>query len=300
MNFVQFCFDYRVQIASERDKHYRPDWVNIRCPFCVGHDGFHLGFNRQSNFFTCWRCGHKSVSRVLSRLSGLSASQIMKEAEKKYGWKRDPISSLISDRKEKPKKPFFMPTGSKKKLSRHHLKYLERRNFDVDELQDLWKIEGTGPVGAWKHRIVIPIYFQHRLISWTCRWVGSDGPPKYIACPVDVEIYPHKHMLYGWDYVHSDSIVVVEGPTDVWRLGPGAVATFGIEWSLFQLELLSTFDCVFFAYDREPTAEKKARQALEYLSLMGVPVTKMILLDREDPGDLKESEADQIMAEVLM
>ena len=62
---------------------------------------------------------------------------------------------------------------------------------------------------------------------------------------------------------------MVEGIFDVWKIGPGAVATFGIEVSSSQVRLLSKFEEVFVLFDNEPQALKNARKLRDDLLTLG-------------------------------
>jgi hypothetical protein len=91
--------------------------------------------------------------------------------------------------------------------------------------------------------------------------------------------------------------VFVEGATDVWRLGVGAVAVLGIDWKKEQVAILKNFSRRFVMFDPEPLAQKRAEKLAESLSLYGGE-TEVITGLKCDPGDLPQDEADQIMKEL--
>ena len=104
------------------------------------------------------------------------------------------------------------------------------------------------------------------------------------------------------DKALGHSVVIVEGITDVWRLGPGAVATFGIEWTNEQALLLKNFARVFVMYDfEEEQAEEQAYKLGVTLSgLGGVSVEKLYVPGHDgDPGDLTNEKARSLMGQLF-
>ena len=97
----------------------------------------------------------------------------------------------------------------------------------------------------------------------------------------------------------GDSVVVVEGITDAWRLGPGAVATFGIQFTLMQVILLRQFESKYIMFDSaDPQAIKQAEKLADYLS--GFPGhVEIIETHCGDPAELTQKEADALMGELL-
>ena len=107
--------------------------------------------------------------------------------------------------------------------------------------------------------------------------------------------------MYGLDEVDTDTLVVVEGITDVWRLGPGAVATFGTGYKPSQILMMSQFERIFLLFDSEqddPNAIKRSEELANTLSSIGKEV-EIIELDEGDPGDLKQEDADHLMKDLL-
>jgi hypothetical protein len=92
-------------------------------------------------------------------------------------------------------------------------------------------------------------------------------------------------LLYGIHRVPGDSVIVVEGPADVWAVGPGAVATLGIDWHTAQALQLKAFRRRYIAYDPEERAQKKAQELGEWLSLFSGETTLIEGLPG-DPGSL--------------
>lgn len=181
-------------------------------------------------------------------------------------------------------------------LGRHHRRYLKNRGFDPDELADIWGIQGTTWDSDYKWRIIIPVKFEGCVVSWTSRSTTKNTccQRRYLsATPEHHEAVPLKSTLYGWDY-RSSSVIVVEGPTDVWRIGPGAVATFGARTTEEQIDLLASCPKVYVCFDSdEPVAWKRAHRLCRSLASRGRS-PKLLKLTCHDPGGAGEAELDEL------
>ena len=135
--------------------------------------------------------------------------------------------------------------------------YLLQRGFDLQYLQDVWDVSFCDWCLACRplvsNRIVIPVYRPAQLFSaategqqpvlagWQARAVpgieplgGSDA--KYLSA----EGMQKSELLYGLHLALATKgpVYLVEGATDAWRIGPGAVALFGKDLSQTQKLLL--------------------------------------------------------------
>lgn len=276
MTIQEVLRDHGVVFASHGEHPLaRPNWIAIRnCPFC-GNDRYYLGFNTRKRFFNCWSCrGHRTVV-TLVRLGVPYA--IAKDFARDAG----PLPGGEIERTK-----LVEPAG-RGPLLRIHRKYLEGRGFNPDELVRTWELEGIGRAVALSWRIYIPITFKERRVSWTTRTVG-DVPARYISASPTQEAMNHKHTLYGLDFVRH-STIVVEGPADAWRVGPGAVATLGTGYSDAQVLLLSKVPYRYICFDRSPSAQRRANDlAAELAPFPGE--THVVELDADDPGSASPKE----------
>lgn len=267
-------------------------WVNVRCPMCDDHSN-HGGFSPEGQY-NCWRCGGHSLHSVIRALTGKEWSSIRSHYET--------IGSIGIAQKSKRRgsgaSQITLPYGTGP-LHTAHRRYLEQRRFDPDQLVSLYGIQATSHLGEYKFRIIIPIYHQGQLVSYQGRdWTGKNDL-RYKSCPLDKEIIHYKDLLYGEDLVIGDRVVVVEGVTDQWRLGPGSVATFGLGYTREQVQRLSEYSTVFILYDGgEEAARNRAVSMGQLLSAAGV-VVEMILIPSGDPADLSQTDANKIMKDLL-
>ena len=115
----------------------------------------------------------------------------------------------------------------------------DARGFDPDWLERTFRLvfcladENENVSG----RIIIPVYRESKLVGWQARYIGeptADYIPKYYTMPG----LPKRQVLYNYDNaMHSRFGVIVEGVTDVWRVGRQGVAILGSTMSSQQIAL---------------------------------------------------------------
>lgn len=115
------------------------------------------------------------------------------------------------------------------------LTYLESRDFDPVHLSRLYGVGycGRSRYSLAENRIIIPIPYQRRLVGWQARYIGDDVDGhslkshkilKYWTSPG----YKRRFVAYNMERaLQHDTIVIVEGPADVWRVGPMAMGLLG-------------------------------------------------------------------------
>ena len=286
-NYIKFLEDYHIDYELNNR-----GYAEIICPFCSSNKrkgGFHpyKGYN-------CWKCGFTRTEDVVRALTGIEWHQI----EKDYHYE-DYYSYL--DKKAPsptPNTELSLPYGVGELLMRHK-NYLKSRNYDPDYIISKYHIKATNHLGDYAFRIVIPIYYKHQLVSYTCRdWTGNQDL-RYMSCKIEDEVIHHKHILYNMDNCNGSHGVIVEGSTDVWRLGDGSMATLGTGFTQQQIVLIArTFKRITLIYDAEEEAKIRANKLGNTLAGMGLEVD-MLLLKEGDPGNLAQDEANAIMEEIL-
>ncbi len=286
-NAKQFLVDWGID-HSEEGADWTPGWVMVRCPYC-DDTKYHGGFELAGNRYRCWRCGNHPMQKTIMLVAGVSyreATGILKQYDHIY----------VPPNKRKARTPTSInwPEGSAP-LKKTHEKYLRKRRFDPQKIIDTWGVQGTGFTGPYKFRIIAPVIVNGIMVSYQGRDITGHADLNYKACKKSEEIIHHKHVLYGIDYI-GDTAVIVEGLFDCWRMGPGAVCTFGSSWTMPQAIMLSEkVNNAFLLYDGEPEAQKKAESLGVALSGLGVSVENLDL-GQGDPDDLPQSGADEIMS----
>jgi len=278
----RFLLEYNVSTWTE-GKNCQEGWVNITCPFC-DDDANHGGFNIEKEYYNCWKCGFHSYKEILKKFSDISYKELLEEYFINFNIKKKK-DSLI-------KKSFSFPFGTRQ-ISERHKKYLLNRNFDPDQLEKDWFLLGTDCLGDYKFRIVIPIIFNNKIVSFQCRDITDKQVLRYKACEKEKEIIHHKNILYGLDYIQNDRCVLVEGVTDVWRIGKGAVSCFGTGYTKNQIYLLSTYaKQIFILFDSVRIAQKIAEKIGWELSLLNNTIEIITIPSSiKDPAEMSFEDA---------
>lgn len=299
MKFEAFCSEYGIPVLTEGDRHCRPGWMQLNCPFCSpkwGKDKWHLGFNLRYDCFNCWQCGRHTKAEVVSALLNVSMSKAAYLVYVEYG------SSGQRFRREVQPKPINkteLPEGTGP-MREQHRNYLLSRGFSPLKIESMWKAQGTSFFGKHSHRLVMPILVNGELVSWQTRDITGQARIPYLSCPAGQEQVKHKHIVYGMDLTQIDRVVIVEGVFDAWRMGPGAVATFGLGFTDEQVSLLSEFSTRFIVYDNEDQAQEQARKLGHALDLVNPGHTEVVRIEKvKDPGELSAEQAEGIMSELL-
>lgn len=284
---ISFLDEYNIPYKSE-GKNWQPGWTQICCPFC--HDsGWHGGFNISAGYYNCWRCGHHDTPFVIMKL--VPNIQIYEARTIMALFMIFDDGSKV-ERKKAAAKECEWPMGTTD-CNGSHGKYLWDRGFDLPKIVGTWGIRATGPLGDYKFRIIAPIIVDGVMVSYQGRDITGKQKLRYKACRIEEEVIHHKHIVYGIDYVKNGRCIIVEGITDVWRLGPGAIAMFGIEWTneqlLFLVERVKEGLVLF-----DSGSVDKARMLVSELNSLGLDF-RVAELDEGDPGDMSQEDADQLM-----
>jgi hypothetical protein len=302
---LKFYQDFNIPHIQSGHKHARAGWVNTACPFCTGNPGWHLGFctntadSRFSGRFVCYRCGGKGVIRTVGKLLGLRPEKA-REVACRYGLGYQPKMRYP---KEVPRLPKRIQLPEPKQsimevpLARQ---YIEERRFHPVMLADEWGVYATtGLPVTYPYRIVTPITYKRVPVSYQGRtYTGAE--PKYKACDRDKESIHHKDIVYGLDKARDyDTCIIVEGVFDVFRIGPGAVATFGIKYRTPQVYIIARhFARAVLLFDDDPQARWQSEKICADLAQRGLEVEELIL-DGHDPADMSDTDARAIRKEFL-
>jgi len=296
---ISFFNDYGITYTTTgKNVSSKAGWVGLQCVFCNDHSD-HLGFNIYSGQFTCWKCGPHSQGKTVSRLTGESerkAHEILRE----YGGGTKQYFKHEKKVIEKDIDVSF-PAGTLDYFPKRHIKYLESRNFDPKEVIETWGLRATGKLGRYSNRIIAPVTHKNVLVSYYTRTILKNEEMRYMPCLQKLEKREHKHCLYGLDKTKKKSVLVVEGMTDTWRMGVGAVGLFGTSFTDIQVMLLyQNFENVFVCFDPEAEAQQKAQELVLILNTMGKHAENITHDQACDPGDLSQEDADYMMRELLL
>lgn len=288
MNLVELLESYNIPYVTH-GKNVSTGWIGINCPLC--HDtSYHGGIPvNRPHWFSCWRCGSRPSAEIISQITGLKKTDIRKVTELV-------LHDVIEKKKKKNK--FTLPIGCGI-MQKRHREYLEKRGFDPEYLEQKYSLFGTDHRGRYSHRIIAPIFFNKTMISYQGRDITGQASYRYKACHSDYEIMRYKQCLYNIDSATESKVVVVEGITGVWKLGEGAVATFGIKYTIEQVMMLCKFKKVFIFFDSDDQAQEQADKMAYFLHSFRVKTERLFIDDGRDAGDLTSEEAKDIMKSVF-
>lgn len=287
MNLKELLLERGVDfVEGGSHRHVREGWIGLDCPWCGTVGKYHLGIHLSSLSAHCWRCGRKSVAEVVASVVGCSFRQARRLVS---GMSRFAEASEREDRGVRGE--LRVPAGVGP-LQEPHRRWLESRGLDPDRVERLWGLRGIGLSARLPWSIWVPVHLDGRTVSWTTRAIGPAAGRRWVHANPDEEVLPIKSTLYGWDYVRSAAIVV-EGASDVWRIGPGAVALFGTSATSSQLRLLSAVPRRIVCLDSEPAAQRAARALAD--SLGAFPgETLVVELSSPDPGEATDDEVMEL------
>jgi len=304
VDILRLFQDYGVPYDTQ-GANTQKGWVNCRCPYC-GDTSNHLGWNLYGQYFNCWKCGKHFTEETLAKLTGASEREI-RAVLPSYGF----VGVHVQEQQEKPTGHLkFVFPGGNLELTRSHICYLQKRGFNVDYLVRVFDIIGTGPTAIlkgldgkiinYRHRVLAPIVWEGKTVSFQCRDITGKAMQKYMACPEEREIIHHKHILYGASRTFAaDTAIAMEGITDVWRFGVGAFATFGIQFTIQQVRAMAKiFKTIPVMYDGgEIAAKKQANKLVSELKLLGVHSFRVDI--EGDPGGMSQEDANYLKKQLL-
>lgn len=291
INIIRLFTEHGVQF----DPTINDGWVNVCCPFHRPKDvDFFLGFRLGGDYFHCWKCGGHSpeyVVATLLKITRTAATHLLRD------YSDDTVVRAKLNKKEAKAISLTLPEEPLGKMER---RYLKERNFNPEELQIKYQLCSGGISGDWKYRIIIPIFLHGKLVSWTSRDITDQQKLRYKTLAIEKSVIDPKTIFYNMDNSKGKTGVVVEGPFDVMRMGDDCVCGLGSSLEEAQLGMLRRrFERVFFLFDSEPDAQRKAKKYAEKLSVMGrVQVEVVDMETGDDPGNLTESEVKYIRKEL--
>ena len=287
MKFQYILSEYNIPIAPEGHHHARPGWIQFDCVFCSkDSQKWRMGYSIDNNFVSCWVCGGHNLITTLMEITGKRYHQIKQMLDG---------LDIPKIKREKPKGKLIMPSGIKH-LSSAHKKYLHSRGFNWREIQRTWQIKGMDITNKLQWRIFIPIIYHSQIVSWTTRSI-LESRCRYISASEEEESMPHHELLYGEDFAR-DAIIVTEGVFDVWKIGVGAVCTFGSGYSQKQIERIIKYPIRAICFDSEPEAQKRAGKLLNDLSVFPGN-TFSVILDAKDAAEETQENIKWLRKEIL-
>ncbi len=277
------------------------NWIGLNCPWC-GDSDKHLGINLENNACNCWKCGGHNIAKLVQLIEDCNwpiALSVMEQYQNysKAGFLEK--DTYIPPRQIEMPRDFSIIDNSRLIPPRVG-SFLMKRGFAPSIIKTNKIYYSPGPVGKYAFRIAFPVYIHKQLVTFMTRDVTGRAKIPYISQPINKAVIPIKNTLYQYDTVQpNETIVIVEGPIDQWKLGVGSLATWGTGWTIQQVSLLRSLypKKVYILYDNEEVAQQSAKRLSKAIWFCNVEV---ICLDGvNDPGDLSIEEGKKLMEELI-
>lgn len=132
------------------------------------------------------------------------------------------------------------------------LEYMSARNLNLDDTDYYWS-----PSLGYRDRLIVPFYYEKRIVGWTARTIQSDKQPKYMS-----EQQPG--FVYGLDEQGPNKVftIVCEGPLDAIHID--GIALLGSEIKDQQVMLINRLNKdVIVVPDRDEAGAKLIEEAID-------------------------------------
>jgi DNA primase len=285
-------------------KNISKGWIGIDCPFCGGL-GQHLGIHKMNKVFSCFQCGKTGNMFELIQLFDNCSKKTVFDIIRKYSDYTGEVEFI--ERRQSADKSVFPSQVYWKKITGKACEYLEERNFDPEKIHREYKIGFTRKCAElsfeeqklnFDNRIIIPMFMENKIVSYTARDYFNCRDPKYLNPLVECVEVPTASMVYNLHTVRNGKALIVEGVTDAWRMGRGAISLQGITFSEYQLWVLMKLNLTRTVVLYDQGAEEKAQKLATRLSLF-IPDVSYTILEEDDPASLSDQEAQYLKHELI-
>jgi DNA primase len=297
MDCIEWLLESDVDMKKS-GKNVSAGWIGIKCLFC-DDSSYHLGIRVKDLRCSCWKCGSHSIVSVVQEITHCSrqrARSIVKEFD------QADENELLNDQKyhvEKAQKYLTKLPTHLTTFPQQYKQYLLKRKFHPNRTRRKYELLAAGNVGDYNFRIIIPLYIDRKLVTFTSRAIFDEMEPKYYNAKVKDSLLSPRDCVYNYDNIYpGKDCMIVEGPVDVWRFGDGSCATIGIQFTQSQLIFLRRKQIrnLFIMMDAERFAQRV--KAEEIARLMGPWISGRVeLLEakwKKDLGDFSFSEANTL------
>lgn len=269
-------------------KNVTSGWTEVNCPFCEDDPSYHLGISPQ-NLLHCWRCGVKgNIIKYLKVVLDKPYHEIRNIIET-FTISDDNILRMEEQQKRIIPETISLPREAKREIPQDAKEYLMKRRFDPQEIRRKYRLSFCTYLGDYKFRIIIPVYENKKLVSFTGRDYTGKASLNYFHDNSGSMI--GKPYLYNIDSV-KDKALIVEGITDTWRMGDGTIGTFGIEYSKTQVLKIARLglELAIILFDDEEQAQAQAKK----LALDISPYVEKVKIARFSSDDKKKKDPAEI------
>jgi hypothetical protein len=310
MNIIKVLSDYNIPFLTE-GKNVKDGNVNVQCPWCGSEDkSMHMGINLETGMWGCWRSSEhrgRDIRYLIIKLINCSIveaeylldirNNILNEEDlmqlfnasfsttkdnkvKKYGG-QDTLVLPVN---------FHWPQGL-------FTKYLSYRGFeDLTFFVEKYKIYSC-LFGDWRYRLIFPIYFRSKLVTWIGRSIATNPYLPYMDLSIEESVRHSKYCLYNFDnLVGGDILFITEGIFDALKLdyySPDRVnatciftKTMRNEQAYLLYEIAPKYKKLVLMLDTD--AQQEAFKIVQDLGFISNILLGTLPLNVKDPGELSE------------
>ena len=274
---MSIVYDTLTQYLPPKRKTTPSGWTSFNAPCCI-HNGDSADKRQRGGLISngdegvsyhCFNCGFKCSWQPGRNLSG--------KMRKLLQWLNAPDDTInklaltvmqenegVQTTQQLVELPKFntvpLPDDAVKiaditefnKYSMAVLEYMSARGLNLDDTDYYW----SSSLG-YRDRLIIPFYYEKRIVGWTARTVQSDKQPKYMS-----EQQPG--FVYGLDEQGPNKVFVIvcEGPMDALHID--GVALLGSEVKDQQAMIINKVGKqIIVVPDRDQAGAKLIDQAIE-------------------------------------
>ncbi|MCK5235425.1 MAG: hypothetical protein KAR06_00455 [Deltaproteobacteria bacterium] len=318
---IDILHQYNVEYRDS-GKNVKAGNINICCPLCSDDTGFHMGIEPEKGWYGCWRSPKhrgKNFAWVLKSLAGCSLEEAIRLTGGKPLLEENEFDKLAKnlwqDEEEEEIKrvetlefhPSFRSLNQTRRSSivTRFRNYIYDRGFseDLTEIVRYYKLKFC-LTGNWGQRIIFPIYFDGKLITWVGRSITPSTIP-YMDLSFEESVMPPKHCLWNYDQFSKggEVLYITEGLFDALKVDayskPGHFATCLLtktmtsEQMVLLMEVAPRFQEIRILLDTE--AWGIALDLAGELDFLGNIRVMSLPAGVEDPGDLSIDQVKQLM-----
>jgi len=300
-DLFEFLDKYDIEY-TETGRNIGSGYIGINpCPNC-GAENNHFGINRMSKSGNCFVCGkYISLPEFIKLKLNITWSET-------YNIIRNFSSEIIEIEYRTANNNVQFPTNIKSTPIKMAVKYLKKRGFNAEFIHNEYHLAYTGgdsflktkeTTSNFNYRIIAPIIMNNKLVSYIGRDYTEQRSPKYMQPLIESCITTPKNSIYNYDALKQhDNCIIVEGITDMWKLGGKTIAVMGkvvtTEQIAFLAEKQINTATILFDEGGRPEAETLAYNLTGIVSQV-----KIAELEGGDPGDLDSIEAITIRTQLL-
>lgn len=272
-------------------KNVTQNWVNINCPFCEGGDpSNHCGISLH-DFFNCYICGETGhITKLIKQIENCTFLR----AQKIFDSFQHQHEDFFEEETKKDIVKITLPKECLSRFPQKYLNYLKKRRFDPNYLITKYNLKYCYNLGKFKFKIIIPFYFENQLVSFSSLDISGKNKIKYKHQLKEEAVLPVKETLYNIDSV-KEKMILVEGVTDVWRIGNGACSISGKQITDNQINQIVRKKTKEILIILDSDAAEQTKKIAKQLSGIIFSV-EYILLDKGDPCDFSDREVKKIRA----